>query len=289
MKKIYIICDGGLGNHVNGMISGLALAEKLNRKPIVVWPVTNECQVSFDDIWINNELEVVHSTISNFFKNIFTDSYDIISYGMDRLKSFPFIDTNRITRLVDEIDENLYQLELENENLVYYYCRKIKPFLWDLSGKKLCEIQIRSELVSYVKEFVNKNNINESNTNGMHIRLTDSNRTLDTNILERIIQTNSNAKFYVCSCSEDMENKLKIYSNVIINPKTAYGNKLKEGNWRDYIVDEDGRHKPANVFRSKESIIDGFKDLLILSKTNILETTDSSFRDMAIFYKNYEF
>jgi hypothetical protein len=122
----------------------------------------------------------------------------------------------------------------------------------------------------------------------MHIRLTDSNRTLDTVYLEDLIKLNQNHKFYVCSCSEEMEDKLKTYKNVIINPKKEYGKKLNDGNWRDYIIDEDGRRKPANVFRSKESILDGFKDLLILSKTNILETTDSSFRDMAIFYKTYE-
>lgn len=288
MKKLYIICDGGLGNHVNGMISGLALAEKLNRIPIVIWPITNECQVSYYDIWEKSELQIVESTISNFFKNILTDSYDMISYGMDRLKSFPFIDDSKITRLINDIDEHIYDLDITNDNLVYYYCRKIKPFLWEKSGEKLCSLRIKKYLTDYVKDFIIKNNISPGNTNGMHIRLTDSNRTLDTVYLEDLIKLNQNHKFYVCSCSEEMEDKLKTYKNVIINPKKEYGKKLNDGNWRDYIIDEDGRKKPANVFRSKESILDGFKDLLILSKTNILETTDSSFRDMAIFYKTYE-
>jgi hypothetical protein len=254
MKKLYIICDGGLGNHVNGMISGLALAEKLNRIPIVVWPITNECQISYYDIWEKSKLQLVESTISNFFKNILTESYDIISYGMDRLKSFPFIDDTKITRLISNIDESIYKLDITNDNLVYYYCRKIKPFLWDKSGEKLCSLKIKKHISDYVKDFIDKNKISPQNTNGMHIRLTDSNRTLDPSYLENIIKSNQNLTFYVCSCSKDMEDTLKIYKNVIINPKKEYGKKLNEGDWRDYIIDEDGRRKPANVFRSKESI-----------------------------------
>ena len=51
MKKIYIHCDGGLGNRLGGIIGGLYLAEKLNIDYEIIWIKTTWCECSYDELF----------------------------------------------------------------------------------------------------------------------------------------------------------------------------------------------------------------------------------------------
>jgi hypothetical protein len=67
--------------------------------------------------------------------------------------------------------------------------------------------------------------------------------------------------------------------------KKEYPQKLIEGDWNDRIVDPEGRVFNFNVSRSRQASIEAFIDMLILSKTNIIETNkNSTFFQFANYY-----
>ena len=55
-----------------------------------------------------------------------------------------------------------------------------------------------------------------------------------------------------------------------------------DGGWRDTVVDDDGNEYSFNIERSDESVIDAMVDLLILSKSTILNTSESTFLKTAL-------
>ena len=98
-----------------------------------------------------------------------------------------------------------------------------------------------------------------------------------------------NSKYYICSDdknTEDMFNKLE---NVFVHPKTSYVEKFKEGGWNDCIIDNAGRCNNFNVNRPRQSVIEAFIDLLILSRTNIIVNGPSTFLHFAKYYSAIKF
>ena len=71
--------------------------------------------------------------------------------------------------------------------------------------------------------------------------------------------------------------------NAFAYPKVKYVEKLTDdGGWRDTVVDDDGNEYSFNIERSDESVIDAMVDLLILSKSTILNTSESTFLKTAL-------
>jgi len=51
MKKIYILCDHGLGNRLASLIGGLTIAKRFNLLPVICWPTNNWCYAEFTDLF----------------------------------------------------------------------------------------------------------------------------------------------------------------------------------------------------------------------------------------------
>jgi hypothetical protein len=89
----------------------------------------------------------------------------------------------------------------------------------------------------------------------------------------------------VCSDDKATEDKFAALPGVITFPKTQYPEKREDGDWNKDTMDSDGRRFLCNVKRSRESIIEAFIDLLILSNTTISHGSSSTFFQLA---KRYE-
>ena len=76
--------------------------------------------------------------------------------------------------------------------------------------------------------------------------------------------------------------------NIITLEKYHYTKKSVEGTWRESVADVDGRVFPYNVNRTPETVIEGFLDMLILSRTNILTDSLSSFLFFAKIYSKLD-
>jgi hypothetical protein len=272
MKKLIIFCDGGLGNRLGVLIGGILTAQKLDRTPILCWPENTWCGCSFDDLF-DSEHQVINLDINKLFSQHIDDKF-IIHENQTNLQLeqyYPSLET---------ID---FFKSINDENVIYYHNSTPQYFSQEEILTILSKLNIKSNIKNNVFEFINKNKI-DNNTLGIHFRKTDFQTFLNEEEAFNYINSNSKINFFICSDSFETEEKFSTLNNVIIYPKNNYVTKLKEGSWNDLTVDNEGRQMNFNINRSKESVIEGFIDLLILSRTNIIVESHSTFLKFAKLY-----
>lgn len=274
MKKLIIFCDGGLGNRLGVIIGGILTAQKLNRTPILCWPENTWCGCSLNDLF-NSEYETINLNINDlFFQNI---------------NNKFVIHENQTNFQLNQYYPNLENINLlskvEDETIIYYHNSIPIYFNQEEILYILNKFKIKSNIKNKIVDFCDRNNIS-LNTLGIHFRKTDFQSFLNEEETFNYIESNPKINFFICSDSFETEEKFSILNNVIIYPKKHYVEKLQEGSWNELTKDNEGRQFNFNVNRSKESVIEGFIDLLILSKTNIVVESHSTFLKFAKLYKN---
>lgn len=274
MRKVKILCDGGLGNRLNSLIGGLIISKFLNREPIICWPQNSWCGCSFDDLFYKEYKVIDQDIVSLFAENI--NEIFLIHENQTQIKINSFYpDFSTINLLKNKKEENI----IYYNNSIPGFCDQ-QDILFFL--KKL---KIKHKIKKSVQDFCSKHKINEK-TIGIHLRKTDFKSNINDEDIFNYIKINSSVNFFICSDSEGTENYLKALTNVVINKKKFYVQKYQEGDWNDIITDYEGRQFGFNIKRSKESVIEGFIDLLILSRTNIIIESHSTFLKFAKLYKN---
>ena len=271
MRKMIIFSDGGLGNRLNSLIGGLIAADKLGCTPVICWPVNNWCGCSFEDLFVLN-LEIIDKGIND----IFLDDDRIYLTHDNRIGKI-------LTNIFDHSLESLNLIHGLSQDIVYYHNKIPSYFLEDDIIKQLKTFKIVSNILLPAKSFCKQHNVGRG-TKGVHLRKTDHGRQIDSNQMFETIQIDRKSGYFICSddkATEDTFNKLK---NVLVYPKTSYVEKLIDGSWTTKIKDSEGRIFPYNVDRSKQSVIEAFVDLLILSRTNIIIRNKSSFLGWAKIY-----
>lgn len=280
MKNIYIYCDGGFGNRFNSLVCGLSICLKTGFEPIIVWPLTNWCRSKFSTLF-SVDLEVIEENLHYFEADV--QSYEFLMHG-----NFLNFNTNVYH------PESFGSLEIISEFCVNTEKKKIvynnDTLLSYLSEKQIVDvirsIGFNSELVDKANDFINAN-LGESFT-GVHLRNTDFYDPHKPNFDQIFNQVfdNKDTRYFVCSDDEELENKFNQLENVFVYPKTSYVEKLTdEGEWRSVIVDDTGVEYPFNVERSDESVRQAIVDLYILSKSDIMKTSNSSFLQTAFLLK----
>jgi hypothetical protein len=274
MKKLYILCDHGLGNRLGSLVSGLKTAELLNYHPIVCWPINNWCQAEFHELF-RNAIEVESNDFATMLVNQIHDS------------GLPFFFISQFTE--DIISKNYFENSLpaveeirKFDSDALFSCAKLpKSYMSkeDVS-KYLKSLGIAKSIGRTVEKFVIENKIDKT-VIGVHIRKTDSANQIDENIVFENMKNSPQQRYFICSDDKSIEDKFSTLRNVIIFPKSTYVEKLQDGQWRDNVTDTDGRNIIFNMNRPKQAIVEAFVDMLILSKTSIDRMSKSTFRAMA--------
>jgi hypothetical protein len=272
MKKLIIFCDGGLGNRLGVLIGGILTAQKLDRTPILCWPENTWCGCSFNDLF-DSEYQVINLDINKLFSQHIKDKF-IIHENQTNLQLEQYHPSLEIIDFFKNIND---------ENVIYYHNSIPQYFSQEEVLTILSKFNIKPNIKNNIFEFINKNKI-DNNTLGIHFRKTDFQSFLNEEEIFNYINSNSQTNFFICSDSFETEKKFNTLNNVIIYPKNNYVTKLKEGSWNDLTTDNEGRQMNFNINRSKESVIEGFIDLLILSKTNIVIESHSTFLKFAKLY-----
>ena len=272
VRKMYILADGGLGNRLNSLIGGLVAAEQINCVPVICWPINNWCGCSFEDLFVSN-LQTMDKGIT-----------DLI---LDDGKIYLIHDNQTTT-----VPRHTFEHSLESVNcirdmtqdIVYFHNKLPDYFPQDAIVKKLRTLKILPHILSTVELFCKKHAIS-TKTKGIHIRKTDHKKQLDSDQIFLSILEDKDTDYFICSDDKPTEEKLKQLSNVKIYSKTSYVEKLVDGEWTTPITDNQGRVFSYNVNRSRQSVVEAFVDLLILSRTNIsIKKTSSSFLSWATIY-----
>lgn len=260
MKKLFIYCDGGFGNRYGTLLGGLAVSNHYNLFPVVNWRDTSACRLLFDDIFDNKEILVIDEPLQNFTDCILMMHQDfIVGKKNYNINAFAGIESLPITEDEDYVYNNNWIPNWMDEDVIIKSARTIpfKDVYLDTSNK-----------------FIEKHKIDEF-TIGVHLRATDFDTVVPKFDREyKWIQTQPENKFFVLSDDKSIEKKFNQLDNVIVREKQHYVEKVNENSsWCD------------NVERTKESVIDSLIDLTILSKTNIIINSPSSFLKTSLLLK----
>lgn len=256
MRTLNIYCDGGFGNRYGTLLGGLAVAKHHKMRPVVVWRDTSACRLPFDKIF-SSDISVIDKPLDEFSDSILLMHEDFIQ-GKENYNVNSF--------------ESIDDLPLSNCG-TYVYNNNWIP-TWMDSGI-ITEVGRDLKFVDKIKNFCDqyckKHNIT-SFTIGIHLRATDFNTYIPKfNREYKWIEDQPEESFFVISDDPNIEKKFNKLDNVVVRMKDHYVE--KENSELDWC---------GNIERTSDSVMDALIDLTILSKTNIMINSPSSFLKTAL-------
>ena len=265
---IHIYCDGGLGNRLMMMFSGLYFAKETNKEFIIHWPSNNWCGCNFTDLF-DNKYNISNFNLKFIDANVLHTCTLLVHEMQIQFKPNKAINNSLISKA------NMLQL-FETEKDVLYYGNSLH------SSLTLNDVSPIIKSLSVTKSVMNMiEPYNMDNSYGVHIRGTDFPEAPFITIpqLEEEISRNIDSKYFICSDQKNIEDLfLTKYKNTYSFKKEQYVEPLdKSKGWGGRITDDLDRSFNFNVNRSKTSVIEAFCDMLLLSKTRLLKTSNSSF------------
>jgi hypothetical protein len=252
-------CSGGLGNRLIPLVSCMMFASAKQDELSIVWPQTPRCMAKFESLFENNIKQ------TSFLELEFLDLNDTVIYAnyFDIVNDAQINNIQTFLKIADFIGclpINQLNLNEQKRNIIIYH-NTFLP-LYENINSLLKELKIKDSIIHYVNEFISSNAI-DTNVYGIHARSTDfvgSSLDIYKNKIEEILNADNNSKIYFCSDNPEWEEIVKkLYqNNIIIRTKEDNVHKInKNYSWIN------------NAFTSELAVVEGLKDILILSKTNI--------------------
>lgn len=265
----HVLCDGGLCNRLNALIFALILQRRYGHPWTISWPRNNWCGASFDSLF-KAALPVDERSIEDYkavqHEHRLLMHENQIGFDPSRLV------INRQLVSYDDYEQHLSS----GESIVYF--NSLLPSFVTLADVRdaLSLLQVNDSVAAVARDFIGRHQI-DGRTVGLHIRKTDFGNAVDDEALYRQAQT-STARFFVCSDDADVNRRFAALPNCAVFGKTAFPDKLeRDATWQHWTTDAEGRRFPFNITRSAASVVEGLVDLLVLSQTEIVPTSHSTF------------
>ena len=274
MRSIHIYCDGGFGNRFNTLVAGLLLAERAGLAPIVVWPRNNWCGAGYAEL-IENEASVLERELVSYVPEKARYQFFMTE---DHLKmGVPNRSPLQTATLGDALDY------LKQSNLDVYFHTPLIPGFLDMASvlAKVASLRLRRDLHARAESFIAQHRLGEFF--GIQIRKTDfgANGADDKQLFE-LLANCPQRRFFVCSDDQAVEQRFATLPNVVVYPKRAYVERLVDGGWNTPTADHSGRIYACNVNRNALSVEDAIVDLLLLSHSQVVKTSNSTFLNTAL-------
>ena len=274
-SKIHIFCDGGIGNRINALISGLALANYFSLKITVYWPVNSWCGASFEDIF-QNSLHIKTNALNQLAGEFAHAKFLLHDEIGAQFLNVPFASAYDYQALDD------FQLRaLSSSSDIFFYPAVIPQWIpEELIHKALVQLLFTKQITDPVIDFIN-NNLKKS-FHGLHLRRTDLRVGLSDQEVLAIVQRYPDEVFFVCSDDPQAELLASSHPNVHARTKHHHVEKNKiDSDWISLSLDKEGRQSYGNINRSREAMLNGTIDLLILAHGKIIGYSGSTFQHMA--------
>lgn len=274
-RRLYVFCDGGIGNRINALVSGIAIADHFQLSMTVYWPVNSWCGAAFQDIF-QNALEVrtdALDTLAGKFTNAKMMLHDAI--GAQFLQ-VPFDSAYDYQSLDDFAARGL-----PADKDIFLYPAIIAPWLPErLIHAALRSLQFTQTIQSAVQSFIGTTLVRPFH--GLHLRRTDLRVGLTDAEVLALVQRHPKEVFFVCSDDPQAEALACAHPHVHARPKSHHVEKKEESaDWISLSKDQEGRMSYGNIARSRDAMIEGTIDLLILAHSQIVGYSGSTFQRMA--------
>jgi glycosyltransferase involved in cell wall biosynthesis len=273
--QFIIFCDGGIGNRINALVSGLAVAHQLGLTYRIHWPVNNWCAAPFASIFSNTEpisdvsISGLHGRLDNA-QMLLHDEIASKVLGVEFQSAYRF----------ESLDDFANQCVTGGKSIFYYPA--IMP-AWvpeKLIHGELRALQFTAEITTAVRSFIQ--DVLAGPFYGIHLRRTDLNVGLTDQEVFTLVRQYPDAKFFVCSDDPAAENLASAHPNVYRRTKDHSVEKKVPGeDWLAAKHDDDGRLYYGNIRRSQAAVIEGTIDKLILAHSEIVGYSGSTFQRMA--------
>lgn len=274
-------CDGGLCNRLNVLIVALALRAKYGHAWTIGWPQNNWCGAAFDSLF-EVDLPVSDQPLRHYADQL--DRFQFVMHeNQANLPPEALILQSQINGFAD-----LEQRLNSGRDLFYYH--NLIPAWANLGDLKqgLSLLRIKPSILQRARDFCEQNQF-DGEILGLHIRKTDFGDTVDDKSLFNIV-AQSPKRFFVCSDSQEVNERFASLPNCVVFPKQSFPEKMvAEGGWNSTTVDDQGRVFTFNIKRSEDAIVEALIDLLILSRTLHVMTSGSTFLNMSMIFKGTGF
>ena len=274
-RRIYVFCDGGIGNRINALVSGIAIAEHFQRAITVYWPVNSWCGAAFADIF-DNAFDV-RSDALDTLAGKFSDAKMMLHDAMGaQFLQVPFESAYDYQSM-----EDFAQRGLPEDRDIFLYPAIIAPWIPEpLVHAALSSLQFTEAIQSAVQSFITKTLMHPFH--GLHLRRTDLRVGLSDAEVMALVQRHPNEVFFVCSDDPQAEALACAHPHVHARTKTHHVEKKEErADWISLSKDQEGRMSYGNIERSRDAMIEGTIDLLILAHSQIVGFSGSTFQRMA--------
>lgn len=273
--RIHIFCDGGIGNRINALISGLALSHRFDIASTIYWPMNSWCGAPFSDIF-QNDLDIQIDpldALSGKFGHAKMLLHDEI--GAQFLK-VPFDSAYDYQSL-----EDFERRGLPSSGDLFFYPAIIPQWIPDkLIHESLRRMRFSVRISQSVSEFINQTM--KRPFHGLHLRRTDLRVGLTDHEAMALVQRYPQEAFFVCSDDPYAEAVASAHPNVHARSKSFYVEKKEpQSDWVSPSKDQEGRTYYGNIKRSREAIIEGTIDMLVLAHSQIVGFSGSTFQRMA--------
>jgi hypothetical protein len=267
-KKVIAACYAGLGNKLCTLIGAAYWAKTLNYKLEVYWDNCTCCMCEYSDIFndIPNIL-TCESFCSKLSECLVYNIKNIISCSGRNMK------------------KNISLLE--DNDVIFYFDSQVPDYITESEASNILkEFTINRTIIDSISHFIESKKIDQE-VLGLHVRKIDppENKTnrpyTNLDLYKEYIIKNNNKKFFIATDSQEFRDFTKSFKNII----TFSQKELPIYNKNDDIT-----------YRQKNAVIDGFIDMLLLSKTKIVKFIPgqkpsewlniSSFRKCASLYSN---
>jgi hypothetical protein len=271
-----VMCDGGLSNRLNALVFALVLRRRVGGEWRISWPLNNWCGAPFQSLFAC-DLPHDEQPLSFYREH---DTRTMLMH--ENQLGFPaerFVN-HRAWASFDAWREAV----LSASGIVYF--NNLIPDWVDAGdiARALRELRLHPDIERRARAFAESARIDGSVV-GVHIRKTDFGDAVDDAALYEQVKA-SPRRVFVCSDSAEVNERFAALPNCAVFPKTAFVEKAVPGEaWLHWNRDSEGREFPFNVNRGAEAVIEGLIDQLILSRTEPVATSRSTFLAMARHFK----
>lgn len=259
-KIVYILCDGGLANRINSLITGLFFKNYFSiERCIVIWPVNNWCRAGINEVM---DLDCLKDQVDDIQEDLCCEDLILITHLN---KNF---DSRRGLSIYNPFLSKLIKSKRYSSERGYLVATDLPPFwMWGDNNFNAMEKLIYNALL--LKNSAHIYNSGSNNIYGVHIRQTDfpnKDRILKRSIkyIERLMRKSKE----VCIFSD---------SNIVLELVSSRWPLIKINRNEQPTINSGGL-----IERGSESVKAAAVDMLLLANTKIVRTSESSFLDLAI-------
>lgn len=261
MGNLIFYTSGGLGNRLNPILN---IKNVFDGGFSLVWPKTLRLNCDFHEVFDNNEIKVI--TQEELLELDDVDNYHGSSGSLAAAQHEANLNGyNNLLRLSKKYTPKPIGVfnpkKLTHKNTIVFYNNFIGTPNKEVIIENFNKLKPKKEIVKRIEVCINKLGIDKS-VIGIHGRATDFvNEKIDKyySIVDTELKINKEQKFFFCSDDPNWERsiKQKYPNNIIIRD-------VKDSVYKAV----DGKPYNNNVMTPLEAIIDGYVDIVLLSKTN---------------------